>query len=760
MSRTRVQRTGSPSAFSPTKPGSLGLPALRRLLSPIAPHVLALALTALATFLAYSNSLDGTWAMDDLIVSENQRPSGEALLAQTIVRRVTNLSFLINYAIDPTSPANYRVVNIAIHLLAAFALYWLAWKTVHLPRFSGRLAGDAFWIASLSAALFALHPININAVAYIIQRAAALATLFTLLAVIAHLYATVSTRRWARLVLRALTAGCVLLAIFAKENGVLVLPLLLLYDSLCLDAATGRERLGRLALLGIVGAVSLGIADRLMGLHATAVRVLGIYARYNEPVPPVVWTAVDADWTPLEHVLTASRVVMRYLAVIAVPLPRFLVFDWWGYPLSRGLVHPITTLFSLLALLILVAVAVSQRRRAPLLAFGLLWYLIAISLESFVAVGSDLYFEHRNHLPMAGLTFGVVGQGFAWLGPRGQAKRWLPVVGMLCVLGLGFATYQRNRVWADSLVLWKDTTEKAPTNLRAKLYYGFFRFQVGESAAGEALYREVLAQSPPGRRSLILTIAGYNLGLTYLFRGDQAAAQEIIARLEGGQIEDSYKLDILKGLSAAVGGDARTALQTFDQVIGKAPVRSDKVAAYALSGDTLRRNGQLPEAIERYQRAVALEPTFAPARYGLAMAHLRARDMDRAVAQFQEVVRLDPDHVEALCELADLMMVKRQPRAALDYAQRAASTARRYARPFLAIGNSLLALGRPEEAHQYYRAAVERGLSWPIVAYNQGNVLLLLGDRVAAKARFAEVVQAPDAPASLRDAARQILAAL
>ncbi len=76
------------------------------------------------------------------------------------------------------------------------------------------------------------------------------------------------------------------------------------------------------------------------------------------------------------------------------------------------------------------------------------------------------------------------------------------------------------------------------------------------------------------------------------------------------------------------------------------------------------------------------------------------------------------------------------------------------------MGNSLLALGRPGEAHQYYRAAVERGLSWPVITYNQGNVLLLLGDRVAAKARFAEVVNAPDAPASLRDAARQMLAAL
>jgi protein O-GlcNAc transferase len=259
---------------------------------------------------------------------------------------------------------------------------------------------------------------------------------------------------------------------------------------------------------------------------------------------------------------------------------------------------------------------------------------------------------------------------------------------------------------------------------------------------------------------LLVTIAGYNLGLTYLFRGDQESANAIIARLETDQIEGSHKLDILKGLAAAVGGHAETALRTFDRVIATSPVRTDKVAAYVFSGDTLRRNGQVREAIERYQKAVALEPAFAPARYGLAMAYGAGREADRAVAQFQEVLRLEPDHVEALCELADLMMIKRQPRAALDYALRAASVAGPYARPYLATANALLALGRSTEAHAYYRAAAERGLSWSVVTYNQGNVLLLVGDRAAAKARFAEVVEARDAPAPLRNAARQMLTAL
>ena len=723
-------------------------------------HALALTLIGLATFVVYANSLAGTWAMDDLVVTENQRPSGEALVAQTVVRRVTNLSFLINSAIDPTSPVNYRVLNILIHIMTACVLYWLVWRTLRLPRFAGRPAADAAWIAALSAALFALHPININAVAYIVQRAAALATLFTLLALVAHLYGTLAGARSARIALRVATAGCVLLAIFAKENGVLAVPLLLLYDAFFLDASTGREKLRRLAILVVVGTLALLVADRLMGLRASAANVLRIYAHYNAPVPPVGWTAVDADWTPLEHVLTAARVIMRYLAVIAVPLPRYLVFDWWGFPLSRGLGQPITTLLSCIAVVALVVGAVWQRRRAPFIAFGVLWYLVGISLESFIAVGSDLYFEHRNYLPMTGLVFGAVAQCFAWLGDRDDLKRWAPVVGMLCVVALGAATYQRNRIWADSLLLWQDTAEKAPTNLRAKLYYGFYLFRDGKPEPGEALYREVIARTPPEHPSLILTIAGYNLGLSYLFRGDRTAANEIIARLETGQVEGAYKRDLLKGLSAAVGGDTRAALDTFDGVLARSQTRADRVAAHVFSGETLRRAGQWPAAIERYQTAIALDPAFPPARYGLAMAFRATGQLDRALFQFQELLRLEPAHVEGLCELADLMMVKRQPRVAFDYARQAASLAPDHPRPYLAAGNSLIALGRPTDAHQYYRAAVERGMSWPLVAYNEGNVLLLVGDRAAAKARFTDVVDAQGVPVSLRNAAQKILATL
>src|SRR5262249_33186357 len=234
----------------------------------------------------------------------------------------------------------------------------------------------------------------------------------------------------------------------------------------------------------------------------------------------------------------------------------------------------------------------------------------------------------------------------------------------------------------------------------------------------------------------------------------------VISRLESGQVEGAYKRDLLKGLSAAVGGDTRTALETFDGVLARSQVRADRVAAYVFGAETLRRGGQWPAALERYHAAIPRGPAFPPAHYGLGMAFRATGQLDRAQFQFQELLRLEPAHVEGLCELADLMMVKRQPRAAFDYARQAASFAPDYARPYLAAGNGLLALGRPTDAHQYYRAAVERGMTWTLVAYNEGNVLLLVGDRAAAKARFTEVVDAQGVPVSLRNAAQKILATL
>lgn len=177
--------------------------------------------------------------------------------------------------------------------------------------------------------------------------------------------------------------------------------------------------------------------------------------------------ASDVYWTPLQHILTKFRVVGRYLFLLILPLPRFLVFDWWGFPVSTGVAEPISTVLSMAVIIGVISFALYARKKLPFLFFGIVWYFLALSLESFVVLGSDLYFEHRNYLPAAGLIFGSSAQMMTVFKGKAVKQQLLWVVVLLLSAMLGVLTFQRNLVWKDSITLWKDTVEKAPGNIRA-----------------------------------------------------------------------------------------------------------------------------------------------------------------------------------------------------------------------------------------------------------------------------------------------------
>ena len=136
--------------------------------------------------------------------------------------------------------------------------------------------------------------------------------------------------------------------------------------------------------------------------------------------------------------------------------------------MSQSLIQPITTLFSAMLILSLLFFSVWKIKRFPLLCFGILWYFIAISLESFIALGSDLYFEHRNYLPTAGLFTGIAGQSIVSVVPK-LSKNVVVASIITCGIVLGVFTFSRNFVWKDSFTLWGDTLSKAPSNIRAML---------------------------------------------------------------------------------------------------------------------------------------------------------------------------------------------------------------------------------------------------------------------------------------------------
>jgi tetratricopeptide (TPR) repeat protein len=540
-------------------------------------HVIALLVLTLAVFLAYSNSLKSPWVMDDFLARETVEVSDfQSLLG---FRKITYLTFLLNTMVLPLNPASLRFVNILIHILNVFLVYVLAYKTVLLwfretePKTN--IHFPAFSVAFLSSSVFALHPMNINAVAYIIQRSASLATLFVLLSLLAYIRARQSTGNVQAFLFYGVSGIFIAIGIFSKENAVMAVPLIILYDLVFLSKLNTKELLKKLSIITGISFVIFVFVSYAWNLHTVIIELVGFFLQPNELLPLRGWMAVDVSWTPLQHILTEFRVLSRYLFLLILPLPHFLVFDLLGFPVSTGITIPITTLFSTIFVSGLILFSLVTLKRFPLFSFGMLWYFIAISLESFFALGSDLYFEHRNYLPLSGMVF------------------W------------------RNFVWEDSIILWKDTLKKNQFNYRAHYNIGNAYLREGSRDKAIEHYKRVIDLSSNFADAYV------NLGVAYTSRGSMREVMELFQTaidIKPDHPEAHYNL----GKAYQLEGFLDKSIKHYKIAIDIKPKYPE---AHINLGAAYHSQGLMDQAIQHYRIAIELNPDSRDAHFNLGKAY-------------------------------------------------------------------------------------------------------------------------------------------
>lgn len=722
-------------------------------------HLLVLLSYMPIIFIAYSSSLNGTWAMDDILL--NKTVGLNDIRKFIGFRKITLLTFLLNQIVTPLNPAGFRVFNILLHVVNAFLVYILAYKTVYLffgkcrqcPKTSGKnknvIVPDnrPYLIALLSGLIFGLHPININAVSYIVQRMAALSTFFVLLSILFYIMACESKNRSKMTVFYALCGLSIFAGIFAKENAVMAIPLILLYDYVFLSGFDHKLLLKRAAILSGIGIIVIAFASYYLRLHYVFIDLVRLFINLHQPLSQKGWMAVDVYWTPLQHVLTEFRVVSRYLSLIFVPVPKFLVFDWWGYRVSENLIKPLSTLLSIVFVLSLLLFSIIKIKKFPFLSFGVLWYLIAISLESFFALGSDLYFEHRNYLPVTGLFLGIVGQiGLSLKVDTKKKSLWIIFV-LLC-LSLGSLTFVRNLVWKDSLTLWQDTLNKVPYNIRALKAVGNTYLKLLDLKNAETNFMRALKESSIRKSPQLLDESVFALGMIYLYKGEFEEAKELINRYEN--TIESYRPKILKGYYYILNDDIDAALSEFDKVGDADGVY--KTMLFTLRGDAYRSKGWLDKAMEEYSKAINEDISWASAYHGIGVTHMIKRDIQRAEEYFEKALSVEPDNVLVLSDMVDLMLIKREPpEKALAYAQRAISKTPPFYQPYLAMGNVLLFEGKEWDAERFYRDAIQKGAKEYMVILNKARVYHLKGEQMKSKEYILRLRNFPGLPLRIKE---------
>ena len=596
----------------------------------------ALVLTGL---LAYSNALRAGFVFDDVPhIGDSPSiqdpaaylPGGPAYRAQPN-RALAGLTFALNYRLLGRDPLGFHAVNVFIHVLNALLVYLLVLTTFRTPRMRGSaLAPLSKAVAFVAAVLFVAHPIQTQAVTYVVQRLASLATTFYLLSLVLYGRARLSEQSGfggsARRV--AGIAGATVAAVLAmktKEIAFTLPVVVALYEALFFQGGWRRRALHLAPVLGTLAIVPLGVVGldkpigELLSDASAATRVQTTQGRW-------------------EYLVTEVTVVADYLRLLVLPVGQNVDHD---VPTCRSLAEP-RVLLSLGALLALAAVAIGPwvvRRAAGeprdpavrLVSFGIAWFFVALLVESSVIPIADVMFEHRVYLPSVGIFFaGATAIGWLALG-LAPARPALATAAAGAALALPFAaaTWVRNEAWADEITLWRDAVSKSPGKARPHNNLGVALGAVRRDDEALAQLREAVRLEPAYAR------AHDNLGVVLYRRGRVAEAEAAhlhamalaprdaspyynlgCIRLDQGRYAEAAAL--LERALALEPGDARAALN-----LGAA-------------WNGLRRFPDVVRLLSSAGPAVLAQPE---ARAQLALARFELGDV---VGAEREVARLEP----------------------------------------------------------------------------------------------------------------------
>jgi tetratricopeptide (TPR) repeat protein len=408
----------------------------------------------LVVFQVYAPALNSAFVLDDRYL-----PFFSAHVSNRfsdwvgLLRPLLMTSFWIDYQIaGGADPFTFHVTNVLIHFVTSILAALIVARLVEWAGVAGCTRNA---LAVFAGALFLLHPLQTEAVAYVAGRSDSLSVMFYYAAFALFLYRrSDAISLWEALGVLVLFGA----AIGTKENA-LTLPLLLLLT----DYFWGRGGLMKnrilYGLLAILGAIGGKMVWNILRNESTA----GFHTE---------------GMTPATFFFTQCRVIWTYIRFFFVPVAQNVDPD---VPMSQSLFDH-GAIMGLLALAAVVAAAWIYRNRAPLASFGILiFFLLAAPTASFIPI-RDVLSERRLYLPMIGLLLVCC----EWL--RRLRFPQIVSIGAAAVAICAVVTYMRSEVWASPLTLWTDAVSKSPGKYRPRFQLGYAQFERAQCPAAVQSY--------------------------------------------------------------------------------------------------------------------------------------------------------------------------------------------------------------------------------------------------------------------------------
>lgn len=686
-----------------------------------------LSIVAIVGLAAYSNTSGVPFQFDDfsnisdnpVIADLDNFISGARGYHYNPRRYIGYLTFALNYHFGGLNVSGYHVVNLAVHILNAMLVYFLVILTFRTPYFSFQrsalsdqhsddssapvrtqadspkgtdppAAGDSrftihppqrirpwrtiydsgSFIALLAALLFVSHPVQTQAVTYIVQRFTSLATLFYLLSVVMYIKGRLSaisgqpSAENSRFTIHGsqltLSVICFLMSLFSallamktKETAFTLPIIIILYEFTFFRSSLKKKLLFLIPILLTLAIIPASImhTDKPLG---------EILSDLSEK------TRVQTNISRLDYLTTEMRVIVTYIRLIFLPINQNLDYD---YPIYNSfLTPPVVMSFLFLSAIFGTAgylLYISQRAGSdllpansathdprltvhdsrftlyPLIAFGILWFFITISVESSFIPIMDVIFEHRVYLPSAGAFIALAAAVFGMARKIERSRMPVEIVFIslaVIIVTLSAVTYARNSVWKDGATLWEDVIKKAPGNARAHNNLGFIYYGKGMLDRAMEQFTTALRLRPE------YPDARVNLGIAYNAKGMSDQAIEQYMRVLSVNPNDADAHNNL-GIAYVSKGMIDQGL-THYQIALK--INPDYPEAYNNIGVVYGTKGMFDQAIAYFRHAVQLKPDYFEAHFNLALAFLKKNDAGNAEEVYHHLLRTNPEGAKKL----------------------------------------------------------------------------------------------------------------
>jgi tetratricopeptide (TPR) repeat protein len=541
---------------------------------------------------------------------------------------LTMISFMGDYQLHGLKAGGYHFTNVLLHTASVLLLFLV------LRQMTG-----ALWRSAFVAAVFAIHPLRVESVAWVAERKDVLSGFFFMLTLGAYARYVRNPSSLARY---WMVAAAFVLALLSKPSVVTLPFVLLLLDYWPLRRFEQPGKFSRL-LLEKVPLLALAA-----GACAVTVLVSGklITPAVHFPMPVRLGNAL------VYYAVYLRQMVWPEGLAVAYPDPHNGLPPW-----EMGLAGALLAAVS--------AVAWGERRTRPWLLVGWLWYLGMLTpMIGIKPVGDFAQADRYTYLPQIGIYLAVTWLVAEWGVKRhvGRVAFGSLMAGVLAVLMA--CAWKQTSYWKDSETLWTRTLACTTGNYIAHNNLGFTLLQEGRLDEAIAHLQKALQINPA------LAGAYNNLGNALLQKGrmDEAIAHfQKALHIKPDYAEAHNNL----GYALLQKGRVDEAIAHLQKALQINP--GDAVARRNL-GRALLQKGRLDEAIAQFQKALEIKPDYAEAHENLGLAFFRQGRMDEAMAQYQKVLEIKPDFAEARNNLAWLLATC--PTASLRNGTRALELAR------------------------------------------------------------------------------------